>query len=68
MAEVWKPYPREVIFEWIDALQCRDDLRESLSEWETNFILSLKNQLKFKNNLTQAQTDKLEFIYAEKTK
>ncbi len=68
MAEIWKPYPREAILEWIDALLDDGELRESLTDWEKGFVISLKNQLRYKLNLSQAQTEKLEFIYAEKTK
>jgi len=68
MAEVWKPYQKSVVQHWIDALLDRKELMEELTDWEYDFILSIKQQLRYKESLTKQQQDTLENIYANKTK
>lgn len=68
MAKIWKPHDRTVIFSWIDSLLDPSQLSEELTEWEQNFVESLKSQMAYKIHLSKEQEDKLEFIYAEKTR
>jgi hypothetical protein len=67
MAERWKPKDPEIYKEWIIKLL---EGGQSLSDWECDFIVSIVRYLKLKegNNLSQAQAEKLENIYATKTK
>ena len=48
---------------WIDACQSSD----RLTEWESNFVASVKKYLEDKGALSPKQRDILERIYAEKT-
>lgn len=66
MAEIWRQQPLSVYRQWVaDILE---EASDSLSDWESNFIDSIELQLSNKYNLTQAQAETLERIYAEKTK
>jgi hypothetical protein len=66
MAEKWKPTEPEVLQSWIDALQY--EASDDLSDWESNFVNDMANRLMRGSTLTQSQEEKLEEIYAEKTK
>lgn len=68
MAQMWKPQPREVILGWLDALQDKKELTEDLTEWEMNFVESIRRQIRYKESLTEQQQETLEIIYANKTK
>jgi len=61
---IWKPQPREVYQEWIDTIitEASDDL----NDWESKFIESIQRHLYY-GDLTEAQAEKLESIYVEKT-
>ena len=65
MAEKWKPKDKSIYNQWINEIITKG---ESLTEWEVDFITSIRKYLKFGNNPTQAQAEKLESIYANKTK
>jgi hypothetical protein len=69
MAERWKPKDPKIYREWISQLLYAEN-DHSLSDWECDFIVSIARYLKLKegNNLSQAQAEKLENIYATKTK
>lgn len=64
MAEIWKPQPKETYESWCDALY--NEASEKLSDWEIDFITSIKNQLQYRD-LSEKQANILERIYAEKT-
>lgn len=65
MAEMWKPQPIEVYLHWINTILT--EASDKLNDWETTFIASIQMKLDGRRNLTQAQAEKLETIYAEKT-
>lgn len=48
---------------WIAACEASD----KLTEWESNFVASVKKYLEDKGKLSPKQADVLERIYAEKT-
>jgi len=48
---------------WIEACQSSD----KLTEWEDNFVSSLKGQLEKKGSLSEKQVEILERIYSERT-
>lgn len=66
MAEKWKPTEPEVLQSWIDALE--DECSDELSDWENSFVNDMANRLMRGSTLTQSQEEKLEEIYAKKTK
>lgn len=66
MAKVWKSVGREILLYWIQSIE--DEASDRLSAWEVNFIDSLSQQLQYKTELSQAQEEKLESIYAKYTK
>lgn len=66
MAEIWKPLTIETYQSWIDALI--NESTDDLNDWEIKFIHSLEFKLNAGWQLTQAQAEILERIYAEKTK
>jgi len=49
--------------EWIE--QCQ--LSDRLTQWEEDFVESIKKQLEKKGSISHAQAEILERIYAEKT-
>jgi hypothetical protein len=52
---------RSMISYMIDSCKYNDNL----TEWETNFILSISDQFEMNGNLTDRQCEKLEQIYDE---
>lgn len=66
MSKIWEPYEILVYKDWIEVII--NESSDELNEWEANFISSLYDRLNKGINLTQAQSNKLETIYAEKTK
>jgi hypothetical protein len=50
---------RSMISYMIDSCKYNDNL----TEWETNFILSISDQFEMNGNLTDRQCEKLEQIY-----
>lgn len=55
--QVWKA--------WLDAVE--NNRTRELTEWEEDFIASIKRKLARNFSLSDAQADTLERIYAEKT-
>ena len=66
MAKIWEPQSFEVLKYWIDTIL--DEASDSLNDWESNFIANIAIKVANKWSLTKAQEDRLEAIYAEKTK
>jgi hypothetical protein len=67
MAVKWIPKSSQIYINW--CLTIKDSGWNNLNDWEQNFVSSLYERLFIHhNNLTQAQADKLETIYSEKTK
>lgn len=64
MAEIWKPHPPKVYRDWTDKIMREFD---KLNGWEQNFIWAINYQLNKKQSLSQAQAEKLENIYVERT-
>jgi hypothetical protein len=58
------PQTRETYLKWATVTVTEG---RNLTQWETNFIWSIKNQLEEKRPLSRVQAEKLEWIYAEKT-
>jgi len=54
----------EIIEHMLDALERPN---RDLTEWEDNFLASIKHQYAFKSDLSDKQFEILERIYAEKT-
>lgn len=50
-------------YDWIEACLSSD----KLTEWEDNFVNSIKQQLEKKGSLSVKQAEILERIYADKT-
>lgn len=66
MAEKWKPTSPKILKHWIDAII--NEALDELTDWEDNFIVDIEVRLEEGLTLTQSQEEKLEEIYAEKTK
>jgi hypothetical protein len=64
MTKIWQPQPKEVLQHWYDSImdEASDDL------WEINFMESVNKYLTKGWNLSQTMEEKLESIYADKTK
>lgn len=65
---IWKPYERIVYDNWIERIHT--EAWDLLTDWEKRFINDIENQLTVggTRNLSKPQSDKLEQIYAGKTK
>lgn len=66
MARIWEPQPIQVYQKWIEDILT--EASDNLNDWETTFVASIQMRLDTGRNLTQNQAEKLETIYAEKTK
>jgi hypothetical protein len=66
MAPIWKPQPHEVIENWLNTILT--EASDSLNDWETKFIDDMTIRIANRWQLSQAQEEALERIYAEKTK
>lgn len=66
MAEIWKPQPIEVYKDWVKSIT--EEASDKLTGWETEFIENIEARLSNNWNLTENQANKLEQIYASKTK
>lgn len=64
MAEIWKPQPIEVYREWMRKILAEAEV----TAWENVFLRDIDMRLQTGQQLTQAQAEKLEQIYADKTK
>jgi uncharacterized membrane-anchored protein len=58
-----KRRPREVIEQWIDAV---NDEGRRLTDWELHFMESITNQFASSGSLSEKQEEILERIYVEK--
>lgn len=65
MAKVWMPQDPSTIQSWIDTIE--NEASDRLSEWEMNFIDSIKQQFHRYGKLSEKQEKVLERIYAEYT-
>ena len=65
MAEIWKPQPKEVIYQWINDIL--NEAEDKLTDWERTFITEIEIRIANGWSITEAQQKKLEQIYAEKT-
>jgi hypothetical protein len=63
---MWHPYDKSTYESWINAIL--DEASDELTDWESSFVKSLKNQLKYNSNFSRAQSEKLERIYTRYTK
>jgi hypothetical protein len=61
----FKPHSKSVIIDWLDQL---DYHSEDSSSWEIDFVDSMRTTIDRYGRLTEAQQNKLESIYVEKTK
>jgi hypothetical protein len=66
MAKIWQPQPKEVLQHWYDSIM--DEASDDLNDWEINFLESVNKYLTKGWNLSQTMEEKLESIYADKTK
>lgn len=66
MAAIWKPQSIDVYKNWAETII--DEASDDLNSWETTFVNSIYERLQSGKNLSEAQANKLEHIYAEKTK
>lgn len=66
MPAIWRPQPISVYKDWAETII--DEASDKLNSWETTFVNSLYERLQSGRNLSEAQANKLEHIYAEKTK
>ena len=66
MSKIWQPQSIDIYKAWIDTIF--DESSDSLTDWETNFVESINNQLDNNKQLTERQAEILERIYTEKTK
>lgn len=62
---MWKPLTRETYELWVNAVF--DEASDKLTDWETNFMENMRNQLDYNSNLSKAQSDTLERIYTKYT-
>ena len=65
MSKIWEPQSIEVYIFWADAII--NEAQDKLNNWEIIFIASIQERLEQRKNLTQAQANKLEDIYAKYT-
>lgn len=65
MAELWKPQPMSVYKSWI---KCIRDQQPLLTDWEKSFIMNCEQRMMYGYDLTEYMANKLEEIYANKTK
>jgi hypothetical protein len=65
MAKIWTPQEIEVYRTWVRALY--EEASDKLSDWENSFVDNIGTQLLSNRNLTEAQAEKLEQVYAKHT-
>jgi hypothetical protein len=66
MAKVWEPKDPDTLRKWLEAILM--EASDKLNEWELNFLNNIETVLDHRQRLSQAQEEKLETIYADKTK
>ncbi len=65
MSKIWEPQPIQIYNDWVRAII--DEAQDKLTDWESNFVDSISNQLDNGRQLTKPQAEILERIYSEKT-
>ena len=65
MSAIWRPQRVEVLMQW-----CVDILQDgvAVTDWERHFVSDMERKLLDGAGLSRAQHEKLEAIYAERTK
>lgn len=66
MSRIWQPQSIDIYKAWVDAII--NEASDELNDWETNFVNDMQERLDSGRNLTEGQANKLEQIYANKTK
>lgn len=66
MAKIWEPQSFDTLKYYVDTIL--EEASDLLNNWETSFIEDMSIKIANKWPLTKAQEDRLESIYAEKTK
>lgn len=66
MAQMWQPKQTTTLRYWVETILL--EASDTLTEWETTFVDDIQKRLDLGRKLTQAQEEKLEAIYAAKTK
>jgi hypothetical protein len=66
MAKIWKPLDIGTYLDWAEIII--DEASDNLTDWEISFVDSIHGKLLTGQQLTEAQANRLEKIYAEKTK
>lgn len=66
MSGIWKPKDPILLIHWLEAIL--EESSDNLNDWEINFISDINIKLNNGWTLTQNQEEKLEQIYANKTK
>lgn len=66
MARMWKSAGRDALKHYIDTIL--EEASDELNDWETKFIDDMQIRITNGWPTTQAQEEKLEQIYAAKTK
>lgn len=66
MAKIWEPQPTVVLLNWINTIL--EEASDELNDWETKFIEDMHVRVLNGWKLTQTQEQKLESIYADKTR
>lgn len=65
MAEMWKPRAAIVYKDWVRDII--DESQDKLTAWELKFIADIEMKLDKGYTLSQAQAEKLESIYVDRT-
>ena len=66
MSKIWEPQDFNTYKYWVTSILT--EASDELSDWEASFVDSISERLEQNRNLTEAQAEKLESIYAAKTK
>lgn len=66
MPPIWKPKDTKLLQHWCDTIF--KEAEKDLTNWEGSFMNNIRIRLRAGFELTREQEDKLEQIYAEKTK
>lgn len=65
MSKLWQPKQITTLRHWVETILF--EASDKLNDWETTFLDDIQKKLDLNMKLTQAQEEKLESIYAEKT-
>lgn len=66
MAEMWKPVTAETIKHWLETIM--NEAMDELTPWELKFVSDMETRLDNNWTFNQSQQEKLEQIYANRTK